>query len=77
MRIGFTGSSEGMTEQEKQTLIRVLQEYRPVEFTMATEWVPRGIGCDGKGCAATEGLPGRFPQDAIALVASPRATPRD
>jgi len=28
MRIGFTGTREGMTEQQKQTLIQVLQEYR-------------------------------------------------
>jgi len=26
MRIGFTGSREGMTEQEKQTLIQVFQD---------------------------------------------------
>jgi len=28
MRIGFTGTREGMTEQLKQTLIQVLQDYR-------------------------------------------------
>ena len=32
MRIGFTGSRDGMTQQQKQTLIKVLQEYWPVEF---------------------------------------------
>jgi len=32
MHIAFTGSRDGMTEQQKQALIQVLQEYRPVEF---------------------------------------------
>src|SRR5215831_5936633 len=32
MRIGFTGCRDGMTEHQKQTLIQVLQEYRPAEF---------------------------------------------
>ncbi len=27
-RISFTGSRDGMTEQQKQTLIQVLQEYQ-------------------------------------------------
>ncbi len=40
MRIGFTGSRDGMTEQQKQTLSQVLQEYWPVEFPTA---IPSGL----------------------------------
>ena len=32
MRIAFTGTRDGMTEQQKQTLIQVFRQYRPAEF---------------------------------------------
>ena len=32
MRIGLTGTREGMTEQQKRSLIQLLAEYRPTEF---------------------------------------------
>lgn len=32
MRIGFTGTRDVLTDQQKQSLIQLLAEYRPAEF---------------------------------------------
>jgi len=32
MRIGFTGTRKGMTAKQKDSLLRILTEYRPSEF---------------------------------------------